>query len=327
MAHIVIELTNRCNLRCRHCFSGRHGKNDELLMGVFEKLLTEAKPNGFNEISFTGGEPSTHRQFSEIMKKTAEAGYTFGFVSNGWNFPKLYKKILHYREQFQGVTFSMDGASESSHDELRGNGSYRRLLSAFSICVAKEIPFAINTVLTKINQHEVDAMVELASAFGSSGIRFGHFIPTGRTESDGLSLSSEERYAVEDRVFRLQTKAAIPVVFAPGYYTRELFACGPLQEDEINVDHEGNVSLCCHLSGYGPSVTNLDVVGSLCSISFREAVARMNVLVDALKHDKIAQHKTGNFTDDDYNPCAYCFKRFKIGEQRMPMSGRVASSK
>lgn len=311
MARIVIELTNRCNLRCRHCFSGRHGGNDEMPIGILEEILIEATHQGFNEIAFTGGEPSVHRHFAEVMRKTTEAGYSFGFVSNGWRFPEIYKEIPPCPDQFQGVTFSMDGASESSHDELRGKGSYRRLLSAFSICVAKEIPFTINTVLTKVNQHEIEMMVDSASAFGSRGIRFGHFISTDREDSMGLPLFSEERCAVEDRISRLQATASVPVIFAPGCRTTELFPCEPLQEQEINVDYDGNVGLCCQLSNHGQHSRNRDVVGNLNEIGFNEAVSRMRELVRCFRAEKRRRHALKKFSEEDYLPCHYCITYFR----------------
>jgi len=75
--------------------------------------------HGFDRLSFTGGEPTMHPRFSEILKMAYESGYSFGFVTNGWNFPGIYKTLLPFREQFTVVTFSLDGAKEETHDRLR----------------------------------------------------------------------------------------------------------------------------------------------------------------------------------------------------------------
>ena len=74
MARIVIELTNRCNLRCQHCFSGRHGGRDDLPLELLQDVLDEAKTHGFDHLTFTGGDPTIHPHFTEVLRRTFEAG-------------------------------------------------------------------------------------------------------------------------------------------------------------------------------------------------------------------------------------------------------------
>ena len=141
MARIVIELTNRCNLSCRHCFDERHAATGDLSLAVLEKVLREGKSCGIEQLSFTGGEPTIHRRFREIIHRVAEAGYSFSFVSNGTTFPQIYSLLVEYRHWFLGVTFSLDGARKETHDRLRGKGSYRSVMRAISICVVQGIAF------------------------------------------------------------------------------------------------------------------------------------------------------------------------------------------
>ena len=151
MPRIVIELTNRCNLSCGHCFDERHAATGDLSWGL-RKGLREGKGCGIEQLSFTGGEPTIHRRFKEIIQRVAKAGYRFSFVSNGVSFPRIYPLLLKHRRWFVGATFSLDGAREETHDRLRGKGSYRRVMRAASICVVKELPFTLNMVLTAQNR-------------------------------------------------------------------------------------------------------------------------------------------------------------------------------
>ena len=43
MARLVIELTNRCNLRCRHCFEERHAGTGDLSLEIIKKVLEKEK--------------------------------------------------------------------------------------------------------------------------------------------------------------------------------------------------------------------------------------------------------------------------------------------
>lgn len=63
MPRIVIELTNRCNLSCQHCFTGRHGGDTDFPLDILQKVLDEAKGCGFDVLAFTGGDPTVHAKF------------------------------------------------------------------------------------------------------------------------------------------------------------------------------------------------------------------------------------------------------------------------
>src|SRR5215472_2083896 len=130
MVRMVIELTNRCNLRCQHCFEQRHAATGDLPLEIIEKVLSEGKGCNIDRLSFTGGEPTIHRDFRHIVRRVAEEGYQFGLVSNGTNFRQTCPVLIEQRQFFEGITFSLDGASEETHDRLRGKGSYRHVLRA-----------------------------------------------------------------------------------------------------------------------------------------------------------------------------------------------------
>ena len=268
MARIVIELTNRCNLSCGHCFEERHAATGDLSLDVIEKVLREGKTCGIDQVSFTGGEPTIHRRFDEIVHRVSEAGYRFSFVSNGISFPRIYPLLLKHRNWFAGVTFSLDGAREKTHDRLRGKGSYRSVMRAISICAFKELPFTLNMVLTAENRKEIEEMIGLADQLGSGGVRFGHLMPTPETALRKLDLTPEERREVESEIWRLKKTASVPVGMAPGYFSESpLFPCGPLELEEYNLDYNGNLTLCCQLSGHSGAGSGADVIGNLNEIT------------------------------------------------------------
>ena len=306
---LVIELTNRCNLRCGHCFEERHAGTGELPLEILEKVLREGKSCGIEQLAFTGGEPTLHAEFDEIIRLVCEAEYAFGFVSNGLNFSQIYALLLRRRQWFRGVTFSLDGAREETHNRLRGKGSYRHVMRAASICVFKDIPFTINMVLTSQNRQEIGEMVELGARLGSNAVRFGHLMPTPETAMRGLDLSPQERLEVEAEIWRFKESAPILVAMAPGYFSESaLFPCAPLELQELNLDYRGNVTLCCHLSGYSGANNDADFMGNLSEISFTEAVNRSRAMVAAYLSEKQAGVARGELGQTDHFPCWYCLK-------------------
>lgn len=224
-------------------------------------MLREIKPsNNVNIVSFTGGEPTLHPQLSEILKIVSHAGYSFGLVTNGWHFSDTYHVLLQYKSMLKGVTFSLDGAREETHDNLRGKGSYRRVMQAVSVCVVKDIPFTFNTTVTSYNCDELQEVAEFATKLGSRGLRFGHLMPTPLTAKYTLDLSPEKRREVETTVTQLQGPFPLRIAMAPRDYIAPNTLCAPLRMEEFNIDWRGNLTLCCNLSGYGDGEKDGNIV-------------------------------------------------------------------
>jgi pyruvate-formate lyase-activating enzyme len=309
MARLVIELTNRCNLQCRHCFEERHAGTGDLPVEILQQALVEGKHCGIDHISFTGGEPTLHRQFATILGKVSHLEYSFSLVSNGTNFLSSHALLLKHRRWLTGVTFSLDGAREATHDRLRGAGSYRQVLRAATICVFREIPFTLNMVITAHNRAEVAEMVSLAARLGSAGVRFAHLMPTLDTARHQLDLTPQERREVEAVIGQLGPDARVPVGMAPGYYSESpFFPCAPLELQEFNLDYKGNLSLCCQLSGRMSPSGRADTIANLRDVSLAEACEQFGRRVATYLTDKRERVKRGQFGDLDHFPCLYCVK-------------------
>jgi MoaA/NifB/PqqE/SkfB family radical SAM enzyme len=308
MKRMVIELTNRCNLSCKHCFDERHAATGCLPLEIVDRVLAEGMQCNVAHLSFTGGEPNLHPDFAEIVKRVCDAaGYTFSLVTNGSTFPHLYPLFVKSRAWFKGATFSLDGAREETHDRLRGAGSFRQVMRAASICVVKDLPFTINMVVTAQNHSEIEEMIQLAARLGSRGARFGHLMPTPDTALRKLDLTPEERQSVEGRIWGLQKSSPVAIGMSPGYYSESpFFPCGPLELQEFNLDHRGNLTLCCQLSGYSGENGGEDIVGNLRDMGLPEACARFQGRVGTYLADKQESIRQGNFTTLDHFPCWYC---------------------
>jgi MoaA/NifB/PqqE/SkfB family radical SAM enzyme len=306
MKRIIVELTNRCNLSCQHCFSGRHGGRNDLPMDILPNILPLAKKLGITKLSFTGGEPTLHPQFSEIIRLTYEGGYEFGFVTNGWNFAKVATQLSPYRDRLGLITFSLDGASEATHDRLRGAGSYRKVMSAVSVCVVQDIPFTINMVVTSHNRHELGEMAQLATQLGSHGLRYGQLMHSPLTTALGFDLSPEDRKAVEAEIWVLRDEHDMPIAMGPGYHTTNLFPCAPLQMQELNIDCRGYLIKCCHLSGYEGDIGREDIIADLKQVKLDEAYALLAEENEIYHARKIAHLDDGTFQEADFFHCWYC---------------------
>lgn len=122
-----LYVTNKCNLRCQHCFmySGKNLK-DELSLNEIINLLHNAKNNGCNKIIISGGEISERNDLFEIIKCAYDLQLYIQIMTNGVNWP--YNRISQIAPYIDEVQISIDGYDDESNAKNRGIGSFTKTL-------------------------------------------------------------------------------------------------------------------------------------------------------------------------------------------------------
>src|SRR5688572_20004563 len=131
-----VELTNVCNLHCSYCLRDEdalyHTPANFLAAEFFESIVQQARESfGITHLTFTGGEPTLHPRFDKILAIAKANDLKVSFVTNGWNFEKIWPTLLVHRDTVTHVAFSLDGQTREEHDKWRGEGSFVRLVRAF----------------------------------------------------------------------------------------------------------------------------------------------------------------------------------------------------
>jgi MoaA/NifB/PqqE/SkfB family radical SAM enzyme len=315
---LIVELTNACNLHCSYCLRDEdalyHSPAKFFSVELLRRVISEAREAiGASHVMFTGGEATLHPHFSEILKAVGEAGLKCSFVTNGWHFERVWSAITAQRESITHVAFSLDGATREAHDGWRGEGSFIRLVRAFSRCRRAELPFVIKTIIRGDTVLQLEQIALFAARMGASALSFAHLMPT--SDDRGLSLAdrntAEQEIALLARIFKMRISIDV------GYYNIDPAApCSALASRSCNIDYQGRLSLCCNLSGYrGAAGAEPDVVADLNLESFAPAFARLQKLAQdqvARRRDALAQHAAQNRETDLYlaSPCLFCLQTF-----------------
>ncbi len=312
-AKLIFELTNLCNFSCVHCIREEDGPHSFLPFAIADKVLREVEPyRDFDFVAFTGGEPTLHPQFAEIAELVVERGYSFGFVTNGWKFAEVLPRIEPLSEHLRQVTFSLDGAREATHDEIRRRpGSFRRVMQAISLCRFHGIPFQINMVVTRANRGELQEMAELASRLGCQALGFGHCQPTPDGLAAGLVLDAAARRRVEAEVAELQEMFRLRILLAGDHWQESpVYQCPQLAMREFNIDYRGYLTACCTLSNYRGGTPDTDVVADLHEVSFYEAHRRLVARIAEINREKISRLAAGGLTEADHFICSHCLSHY-----------------
>lgn len=253
---VGLHVTDRCQLDCDHCSRDPGQQPADLDLGVIEQVLRTA---GAAHVSLTGGEPTLHPRFAEILDLVVALGMTWDMVSNGRRYDRVARWLTDVparRDACRIVMLSLDGATDAVHDRIRGAGQRREVLAAMAVLVDMGVPFGIAATVHALNVHEIEDMVREAEALGASAIRFAMTQPTGTPLDLEMRLDPEGWRVALSRVRAAGVGAAIPVLLAEGW--PELTPrgqCAPLRGGRLHVDVAGRLTLCCAHSGSpGPGV-------------------------------------------------------------------------
>ena len=181
------HLTERCNLRCRHCYQGRK-KVPEMtpeevkqeIDGATEMFQAWEDEHGISvspSIHFTGGEPLLYQGLWDVLTYAKEKGFGVAMMSNGCLITKEDgEKILDIG--ISDVQISLEGPPDL-HDSIRGKGSFSKAAKGVQHLVSAGSRVSANVTLTRLNVDQIEETVEVAKGMGFYGIGFSRMVPCG----------------------------------------------------------------------------------------------------------------------------------------------------
>jgi sulfatase maturation enzyme AslB (radical SAM superfamily) len=315
---LSVELANICNLHCSYCFrsdDNLYSSHAEFFpLDLLRRVINEAHvAANVTRINFTGGEPTLHPEFADTLRVIGEAGLTVSFVTNGWHFERIWPALQANRPTVSHVAFSLDGVTREDHDRWRGNGSFDRLVRAFTRCYMSNLPFGIKIVIRRELVDQLERIAIFAARMGAASLHFVHVLPTSNAVAGDSALSLDEQRVAEQEIAILARIFKMNIGIDVGYYNvdEKRPPCAPLAGVSMNVDYRGRLSLCCNLSGFRGATDERDVVADLKVESFASAYEKFQALAATqLQRRKAALAKLD--APDVYvgSPCMFCLQSF-----------------
>jgi hypothetical protein len=186
---------------------------------LFARIAREAQQAmQIEQVTFTGGEPTLHRDFAGILATVADLSLACSFVTNGWHFERVWPLLVEHRHAITHVSFSLDGATREAHDGWRGRGSFDRVVQAFTRCWAAGFPFKVKVTLRRDTAAELERIAIFAARMGAAGLSFAHVMPTSAAVDDASALTDTERAAAEREIALLARLLKMPITLDVGYY-------------------------------------------------------------------------------------------------------------
>jgi len=166
-----IELTERCNLRCVHCYInqpvediGRQAR--ELTFFEWDRLLGEIADEGCLWLLLTGGEIFVRPDALRIYETAKRKGLLITLFTNGTT---ITQRIADFLAEWPptAIEITIYGATERTFEAVtRTPGSYRNFLQGIERLVEHRLPVKLKTTAMTLNHHELSAMQEFADLAG-----------------------------------------------------------------------------------------------------------------------------------------------------------------
>lgn len=133
-AMLQVYVTNRCNLRCRHCYmkSGlplAHGEAETKDRLKALELFAGIHPGGL--VTFTGGEALLDPDIFILLKRARLLELKTELYSNGLTIN--HSNISTIVDLVDDLQISLDGATARAHEEIRGKRTFRRTLKTIRL--------------------------------------------------------------------------------------------------------------------------------------------------------------------------------------------------
>lgn len=199
-----VDLTNRCNLTCPVCFANANvqGYVYEPGIDLVRKQLAALRgeaPVAGRIVQFSGGEPTIHPQFLEILRMTREMGFThIQAATNGIRFAELEFAQAAKEAGLQTLYLQFDGVCDEVYKRTRGKSLMDLKLRAIENCRKASLKIVfVPTIVKGVNDHQVGDIIKLAleNIDCMSGISFQPVAFTGRINRRELEA---KRYTLSD---------------------------------------------------------------------------------------------------------------------------------
>lgn len=196
----LVNVTNRCTLKCKHCFVFRetspNSKAAELDAPTFlAKVLEKKEQHGFKFMLWMGGEPLLR---PDILTEGVKHFDSNNITTNG------SLDLIDLDNTVYVV--SVDGPPEVN-DAVRGKGSFERAMRTLSRVPEGFGPkIIIQCVVTRKTQYQLEPLVEYIRPLPVEGLTFTFYVPRKNDTSEVAWPDLKSRDEAIREIMRIKEK-------------------------------------------------------------------------------------------------------------------------
>ena len=193
---VVWNMTQRCNLKCVHCYAHaiEVDGSDDINTEQAKTMIDDLAAYGAPVMLFSGGEPLVRKDLVELASHATSKGMRAVISTNGTLITK--EKARELKEVgLSYVGISLDGM-EAVHDKFRGvPGAFKKALEGIANCQAEGLKVGLRFTINKRNVSEIPGIFRLLKDLEVPRACFYHLVYSGR----GSELIKEDLDHAETR--------------------------------------------------------------------------------------------------------------------------------
>lgn len=206
MFSIQWHITNKCNLRCSHCYQENYENEPTLedLIQIYDKIENFLKKeNYYADIALTGGEPLVSPNLNPLLEylNTKEKVKKLMILTNGTLVNE--SKVRNYSNLgVDLVQISLDGGTQEIHESIRGKGSFERALDGIKKFKTGGVSVQVQMVVHKNNVNSVENLIQLCNLYNVDRLLITRLVLEGNAKSNlGSVVLSQDEY--KELLFKL----------------------------------------------------------------------------------------------------------------------------
>lgn len=178
---VIWNLTRRCNLRCRHCYTSSADVEfpGELTREQAMAVLDDLGAFGIPALILSGGEPLARRDFFDIAARARELGLFLALSTNGTQVVgENADRVAALGFDYVGI--SLDGIG-ATNDWFRGHrGAFEAALEGVRACKRRGVKVGLRFTITSDNAHQLPDLLALCDREGVDKFYLSHLVYAGR---------------------------------------------------------------------------------------------------------------------------------------------------
>ena len=247
--NVMVAITNRCPLKCEHCFEWESLNGKETLsLPQISSIIRKFQEKGTGQIQMTGGEPMFRLDDMLEVLKSSDQGTEFWIFTSGYNLNIENAKKLR-QVGLTGAVISLDHYSPAVHNLFRGSSSsFEWVQEAVRSCIEAGIVVSLSLCVTRSFANPPDLMkyAELAKSMGVSFIQLLEPRAVGHYKGKDVTIDAAQEKILEDFYLKMNYDKQFreyPIICYHGYYQRRV-GCFGGGNRSLYVDTDGDLQAC-----------------------------------------------------------------------------------
>jgi radical SAM protein with 4Fe4S-binding SPASM domain len=198
-----VEITDYCNQKCIFCYNQSRTENS-MPLEYFVNIVQTLKQKNIHNVILSGGEPTIHPEFIDIVNYLGEQQINFGMATNGLALND--EKINLFKKYDAFIQVSIDTIDPDIYKELHGSDSMQQVVHNLEKLITNQVGTTAAIILTELTSPGLEESILSFKDMGVQTIHVSEIINTGTATGHFPGLKIKDLYPVLVKLYNLQKR-------------------------------------------------------------------------------------------------------------------------